>query len=623
NSGRATFYPITTVKALPLNISEDDMKRYTGYVGIASALIGYEQKFAGIIGYMLGRTVVFDNLDNAGAMARAYGYRVRIVTLDGQLINAGGSFTGGSVRRDSGMLTRTADIARAMSDVERLRGEIAAQNALIAQKNADIKSAEDDAEEQKRRAGLINSLYTAENTQLEVMKNQLGGDQKRLGEVSAELDSLSDGLSDYEGRRAALAGECRELEMRLIALSDEISRLTASRSVLSDKAEDAARRENALDIELTRQSGELSASKNTLDFNISSQTALEDQISRGEALVYELNVKLIEIKNKIETDKRQASELSAAAETCEADKIRLSGEISALEARQNELKNQTRDMTRRRESVFSEYMRLQSERAGIGAEQDKITAKLWEDYELTYSACLALEHDALDDSTRPAAAARQNELRSRIRALGPVNVGALEEYKEVAARYEFLKNQHDDLVKSRDDFNDIIYKLENEMRLRFSDVMEEIDANFKIVFSELFGGGTAEVKLSDPSDVLGSGIDINVAPPGKIIRSMSLLSGGEQAFVAIALFFAILKVNPVPFCILDEIEAALDDVNVYRFAQYCRRGSDRTQFINITHRRGTMEAADVLYGVTMYEKGISKVITLNVAEVEEKTGIKL
>ena len=259
----------------------------------------------------------------------------------------------------------------------------------------------------------------------------------------------------------------------------------------------------------------------------------------------------------------------------------------------------------------------------INAEQDKLTEKLWEDYELTYAEACEKVSEPITEETRAPSITRQNRLRSKIRELGSVNVGAVEEYKQVKERYELLSTQVEDLNKAKRDFADIIEKLETEMCQRFTDTFEKVNANFKEVFAQLFGGGNANLSLSDPANVLTSGIEIEVAPPGKIIKNLKLLSGGEQVFVAIAIFFAILKVNPSPFCLLDEIESALDEVNVDRFAAYAKMFSDNTQFIIITHRRGSMEAADTLYGVTMQEKGISKVLTMNVGEVEQKLGVKL
>ena len=276
-----------------------------------------------------------------------------------------------------------------------------------------------------------------------------------------------------------------------------------------------------------------------------------------------------------------------------------------------------------REILLKECTKLEGNLEAIKTEQERYSSKLWDEYELTYSASKELNYPPVTEENRNETISRQNKLRNRLRELGAVNVGAIEEYAEVKERYDALSGQYKDLTTARNELNGIISDLEKEMKLRFSQVFSEINDNFRIVFAELFGGGTAELSLTDPENVLESGIEISVAPPGKIIKSLALLSGGEQVFVAIALFFAILRVTPAPFCLLDEIEAALDEVNVARFASYAKNYSDKTQFIIISHRRGTMEQADTMYGVTMSERGISKVLPLHLNEVEAKTGLKV
>ena len=269
-----------------------------------------------------------------------------------------------------------------------------------------------------------------------------------------------------------------------------------------------------------------------------------------------------------------------------------------------------------------DYTKAENLREQLKNDNDRLAAKIWDDYELTYTAATELGYPAVTEETRPSFGARQTELRNKLRALGSVNVGAIDEYNDVKQRYDFSKGQYDDLCKARESLDGIIGRLEREMKTRFVTAVDEINRNFKVTFRELFGGGSAEISLTDPENVLTSGIDINVAPPGKIIKNLISLSGGEQAFVAIALIFAILNVNPTPFCIFDEIESALDDVNVVRLAEYMKRYSEKTQFIAITHRRGTMEASDMLYGITMPDRGISRVLSMNVNEVEAKIGGK-
>jgi len=285
------------------------------------------------------------------------------------------------------------------------------------------------------------------------------------------------------------------------------------------------------------------------------------------------------------------------------------------EQKASALRAQIKEQTHTKELLYRQYTNAESKHALALTEQDKKVAALWDEYELTYSAAALLGYPAVTEDTRTKTAAQLASLRSQIKALGTVSVAAIEEYTQVKERYDFMTAQVDDLTKSRTDLAEVIFGLEAEMRTRFSDAMRQINHHFQIVFRELFGGGHAELILSEPDNILESGIEINVAPPGKIIKNLMLLSGGEQAFVAIALYFALLKVNPSPFCILDEIEAALDEVNVDKFADYLHRNAAQTQYIVITHRRGTMEVADRLYGVTMVEKGISTVLSIGANEV--------
>ena len=331
-------------------------------------------------------------------------------------------------------------------------------------------------------------------------------------------------------------------------------------------------------------------------------TALTEKIAQNEAAAEELNQEIGAIKSQGQSLTQRSMELEQQATV---------------------LRQSLREKASDRERLFRNYTTLEAVLDRINAEQDKLTEKLWEDYELTYAEAREKVVEPITEENRGPSITRQNRLRSKIRELGSVNVGAVEEYKQVKERYELLSAQVEDLNKAKRDFADIIDKLESEMCQRFTDTFEKVNANFKEVFVQLFGGGNANLSLSDPANVLTSGIEIEVAPPGKIIKNLKLLSGGEQVFVAIAIFFAILKVNPSPFCLLDEIESALDEVNVDRFAAYAKMFSDNTQFIIITHRRGSMEAADTLYGVTMQEKGISKVLSMNVGEVEQKLGVKL
>jgi len=301
-----------------------------------------------------------------------------------------------------------------------------------------------------------------------------------------------------------------------------------------------------------------------------------------------------------------------------AQREEIEQEISEFDKRGAEIRIKTKEKSNQKELSLRAFTSAEAKLKRLTDEQDRLSVSLWENYEISYEQAIELDYPPVTAENRSATVSVQNSCKSKIKALGPVNVSAIEEYREVKERYDALKIQVDDFTRSYEELSDVVNKIEEEMRNNFIVTFAEINKNFTVVFKELFGGGHAELSLTEPDDVLTSGIEIKAAPPGKIIKSLSLLSGGEQAFVAIALLFAILKVNPSPFCILDEIEAALDEANVFRFGEYIKKFCQDTQFVLITHRRGTMEIADRLYGVTMPERGISRVLPLDVNEIESK-----
>ena len=623
NAGRATFYPLTSVRAQSLPVSKETLARNPGFIGIASELVSFDPRFDHVIGYMLGRTAVFRDLDAATETARATGYRIRIVTLDGQLINAGGSFTGGSVKRDSGMLTRSAEIERMTDDITRAELKLKAKQAEADALAAAIKQSDEQKSSLASQLEMIHTLANAENTQLKVVTAQSESDTAHIDELTAAIAGIDSRRNETQREQEALNSRQTALEQESAAVADRFRTLEEERITLAASIRKQQDRCSALSVRIAGRRKDIEAAGRALVFAEDTIQALTEQIARSEREEADYQNKIEEARRKTETGRTDAKETKKQIDTLEAQRESFSADSRRQDETIAGLRETIRQQTHRRETIFREYTRIESKRAELLSEQDKMTARLWEDYELTYSAAAALDYPPVDAASRTQAASRQTELRGRLRALGTVNLNAVDEYKQVRERFNFLSEQMDDLTSSREELSGILFKMEREMRERFLAVMEELNRNFKQVFVELFGGGNAELRLTDPDHVLECGIEINVAPPGKIIKSLSLLSGGEQSFVAIALFFAILKVNPTPFCLLDEIEAALDDVNVARFAEYARRYSDNTQFIIITHRRGTMERADTLYGVTMPERGISRVLTLDVADAEQKLGVKL
>ena len=619
NAGRATFYPISSMKPRFSPIPASEAEKYAGYIGSADSLVSCDEKFLGIIRNLLGATLVYDNIDNASTMAKATGYKTRIVTLDGQIINAGGSFTGGSAKRDSGMLTRKSETDKLKSETDELAKTL--ETYKKAQNDCDGRI----ADKQRELSGLsgqgamLTSLVNAETTQLEVLKSQLEGErglQKSLEDDLARLrrdaDERADGIAklkaeteDITAENAKISTERSDGASRLGDFDIQIESLEKKRSeLLISRAEAGRDSENAA---------------HTLE---AAEARLADAVNEqeeNERLTTELADANIRAQGELDTLKKQLADTSDSLSALMLERAELNEKNVGTEQKLNSMRVKLQEETSHRESCFREFTLAETKQKSLTDERDNQTSRLWDDYELTYSTALECGYPEVTSETRKSVIAELNEYKSKLRELGSVNLAAIDEYAEQKQRFDFMTSQVDDLKRSKVDLQEIIKKLEAEMCETFAAAMEEIDRNFKLVFAELFGGGDAELVLTEPDNLLESGIEIRVAPPGKIIKSLTLLSGGEQAFVAIALIFAILRVNPTPFCVFDEIEAALDEANVFRFADYLKRYSDTTQFIVITHRRGTMEIADRIYGVTMQERGISKVLMLETTEqVSEK-----
>ena len=617
NAGRATFYPITSMKPRYSPIPDSECKKYAGYIGTCDSVIKYDERFSGIIRNLLASTLIFDNIDNASVMAKATGYRTRIVTVDGQVINAGGSFTGGSAKRDSGMLTRK-------SETEKLKNDVAALSKVLednknSQNDCDrrIASKTREISDLSAQNSMLSSLSGAENTQLEVIKSQLGGEKNMIESLGRDLEKLRSGFDERAEGIAKIKKEADEIEAGNKVIADRRAVEASELGDLDIRAEELEAERNSLMVSRAEASKDVETGEEKLSStraDIDANKAESDENENQRAGLEKLNS---DAKDELLGMRAELSELGGRVGGLEKERSELSAKNLEYEQKINSLRAKIREKTADKEISFRNLTIAESKRKDLAAGTDKLTSRLWEDYELTYTSALECRYPAVTDENRSEIIAEQNDYRAKLKALGGVNLSAIDEYAEVKKRYDFMTAQINDLRSSKENLLEIIFKLEVEMRETFSSAFAEIDRNFKEVFSELFGGGSCELSLTDPDNVLESGIEIRVAPPGKIIKSLMLLSGGEQAFVAIALIFAILRVNPTPFCIFDEIEAALDESNVFRFADYLKRYSDKTQFIVITHRRGTMEIADRIYGVTMQERGISKVLTLDMDEAEE------
>lgn len=617
DGGRATFLPLNTIK--PRELNENNLDDCYGFVGIASSLCSCDERFKNILSNLLGKIVIAEDLNCAASIAKRYSYRFRVVTLDGQVVNAGGSLTGGSLNKNTGLLSRAGEIKSLKSESEKLAEK--------------LKTSQTGFEEISREYSAIDAQLLgsgAELSRLEHDKVRLEAErrscQTELENTRGLIDSAKAEISECEKKTEALKSDGRNAKERLTQLAkaisdteEQINSVTGNRAQLTQKREELSAKLQSIRLEIVTSQKDIDALNAEIVFAKSTgrdqnQRALElnAQIQRSEDSIKEAQNKIQEYNSQIEklenTQKSHNEQIEA-----------INTQRDMLEKRSAEIRNIERNKTSEREVSGRELARLEERKINIQKEYDEIIAKLWEEYELTKREA---EQSAVKIDDESAAQRRLNELKRGIKALGNVNVSAIEEYKEVSERYAFMSGQVGDVEKSKNEIEKLIVNLTKQMKESFVESFDEINKNFTYTFKELFGGGTASLALADPENILTSGIDIFVHPPGKIVVHLDALSGGEKALVAIALYFSIMKVRPAPFCVMDEIEAALDDVNVYRFASYLRNMTNNTQFILITHRRGTMEEADVLYGVTMQDEGISKLLELRSTEVAAKLGIE-
>ena len=621
NAGRATFFPLTSVRSSSEPTREmKQAESFKGYIGVASELISADAKFNAIISSMLGRIIVFDNLENATEMAKALRYSVRTVTLDGQQINRDGSFTGGSLRTSSGILTRADEIKRMTAELEVLSANAEKLRSSLEVTEATLSELEMDIESDESANAMIATLRAVEATRLEKNKETLAADRELLQKFLADLENVA-------GEKERRAAEIASLEARERELSVKVSELDEFRSDSEEKRHAALAERDRIRGEIVTVTVRISELRRDIEgCNALAEMSREkaralriDAVARERAAadaqnrVAKLKAELNEAIGTLGAGEEKLTELNVRRSAIEEGSLEYEGKLVSL-------RNSSEERRARRDKLIADKLRLETNLAQIRAKLDAETKTFWDEYGLTRAEAMAFGYPVITAAERPAVFALQTEYRNKIRNIGHVNLSVIDEYQTEKAQYDEKTAQMADLEKAKADFEKIIKSLESEMEKTFVDSFNQINENFKRTFSELFGGGSAELILTDPENVLESGIEIKAAPPGKIIKSLMQLSGGEQAFVAIALFFAILQVNPTPFCILDEIEAALDEVNVERFSQYIHRYSNDTQFILITHRRGTMNAADRLYGVTMPESGISKILTLDVAEIANKKG---
>ena len=618
DAGRATILPLSSIRPGELREGQA-LRREPGFVGVGDQLISFQPQYRNVFSNLLGRVAVMEDLDHAIAAARKYGYKFRIVTLDGQVLNPGGSMTGGSASRSAGILSRANELERLNEQGRGLREQLA--QAAKALEEADREAAAAGYEMETAQSQLReweDAILKAEgeaahcDSVVADLERQSSSQQEELEQLksrSAQIESDTRGarsrIQELEGAAAALKSEAEgkvrgqtDLQDRSARITRELSELTASLAALEAEQETTA-----------KSLGELKSLRDDM----------AGDREQNQALIGQYEEKNRQFTQEIGEKTARLQELRAENQVRSEEIRALGDEKLALEGQRNQADKDSRAKNDELLAMEREVSILEQRKVAAAMEEKQLLDKLWETYELSHEA--AKQHRVEIESV-PKASRRIGELKRAISSLGSINLGAIEEYQRVNERYTYLTDQRDDVQRAKGELEEIIADITGEMKTIFAREFQTIDQAFGQTFTELFGGGKATLELEDPEDILNCGIEIKVQPPGKALKIITLLSGGEKAFVAIALYFAILKVRPTPFVVMDEIEAALDDNNVARFAHYMRSMADKTQFIVITHRRGTMEEADVLYGVTMQEQGVSRMLTINLNDVEKELKIR-
>lgn len=615
--GRATFLPISNIK--PRTLDEKNLDDNLGFVAVASDLVECKSEYKNIISNLLGRVVIVEDMDCAIGIAKCYGNRFKLVTIDGQVINPGGSMTGGSQSKGAGILSRgnmidelNAQAKELESKVEGLKDEFktALEDANYA--GAKLQGAEVDLQQAKEE------LIRAQGEH-KLICEKLDAARSQKNALESEKNSAQERISFFEKQNADGEKQVQTVQKQIESAEDELAKTTGNAQEILKKRDEYRQKNEQINLELVTLAKDTQTAKisiEELEMRKSTQSDRMKSIEEEISIIEERNKQLL---SQIHEVKDQADALRQKAKESDDNISSQIEERNGLEKRSGELRLLERNKGQEREKLSGELVRLDERKIAMRKEYDELNDMLFEQYELTKreAEALNIQIENMADAKK-----RLHEIKVAIKRLGSINVGAIEEYKEVSERYEFLKEQIDDVEKSKSELMKIIEDLTASMSEKFLDKFNKINEEFKVSFADFFGGGKGEIVLENPDNCLESPIEIKIQPPGKSVQNINLFSGGEKSLAAMALLFSVLKVQPAPFCIYDEVEAALDDVNVERFAKYMRKMTDRTQFISITHRRGTMEEADVLYGVTMQEKGVSKLIELQTAELAAQMGLE-
>lgn len=617
NVGRATFLPISAIK--PRYMEEKNLDDNFGFVDVASNLVDCDEQYRDIVENLLGRVMVVEDIDCAIAISKRYKNRYKIVTLDGQVMNPGGSMSGGSKGKGSGVLSRANLIEELKSEAQKIGNELKEVQAELKKAVEDANSAVADL--QGADADLRNAKeeYIRAEGDAKLISDKLQSFINQRDTMCREQENSDGRILLFNQAVENAKQEAVEIEKQMADTEAELNNVSTGAKELSSKRDEIREKTEQINLELvtlTKDSEAARLSVEELELRKSTQSDrvknITDEINGIKAKNENLMLSINDVKAQADELRQKASESNDAV----TQKI---GDRNELEKRSNELRAKEKATLTDKEKLSGDIVRLEERKANMKKEYDELGDMLFEQYELTKPEAQALGI-VIDDMAE--AKKRLHEIKVAIRGLGSINVGAIEEYKEVSERYNFLKEQTDDIEQSKKELAKIIDDLTSSMSEKFMTQFNKINTEFKTCFADFFGGGNGEIILEEPDNCLESAIEIKIQPPGKSVQNINLFSGGEKSLAAMALLFSVLKVQPSPFCIYDEVEAALDDVNVERFAKYMRRMTDKTQFISITHRRGTMEEADVLYGVTMQEKGVSKLLELQSAELAQQMGLE-
>lgn len=610
--GRVTFLPINIIKSKKIN----NIQSKTPFIGIASDLISYDEKYRDILENILGRTIVIDNIDQGIKFARETGHKYKVVTLDGDILNPGGSLTGGSLKTSGNILSRKRLINEFNEKINNTKAENIALEEKVLSIEKELVDCKENIKQYEEEVKVLDKKLIFNNSSYSRYEEEVNSLKSSMKKLETEKENLGSNLNYTMEKKSILENQIKDIDNNHAENKETIENLNKELNKENEIYENEKSKFDSINLQLTKdkeilksQNADIERIKAYLN-ELSNKISLIDKENKDE----ESEIKEIDEKIIIENREKEnlKTQLNDNNKNLENKKIARENLKQKLDENNVKLKDIDKQFMELKESIFKVESRIEK----LESNKEANNFKLFEDYNLTYLQAIELRDDEIEINKKIL-----DTLKKDIKSLGNVNVDSIEEYKEIKERYDFYSEQKEDLQKSIEAIEEIIKDLEEHMKIQFKEEFAKINENFKYVYNRLFGGGEGNLTILDQANILESDIEITAKPPGKKMKNLSLLSGGEKALTAISILFAILLAKPTPFCILDEIEAPLDDSNIARFGTFLKELTSKTQFIAVTHRRGTMEAADYIYGVTMEQRAISKVIALSLNEAEEITDV--